>query len=110
MEDLRNQILQYILTRRVNTHGQGKMERVSQEFIQERFGLYTGSAEQIDALLDMLSEKLFDIILADLKVETHEYMLFGRDREKIKTYISQYIQYVKEQRALGSGSTQDREA
>lgn len=110
IENLRNQTLQHILTRRVNANGHGKMERVSQEFIQKKFGLYTGSAQQIDALLDMLSEKLFDIIITDLKVETHEYMLFGRDREKIKTYISHYIQYVREQRALGSDRTQDREA
>lgn len=43
IEKLKDKILQYILIRRVNTHGQagGKLDRLSQEFLKQKFGVYT---------------------------------------------------------------------
>jgi len=89
----REQIIERILQSRFFRNGKAgwKLQRVIEDKLIEQFGLITMDSEQNTFIIEYLKQSLSSLILDDLSTGGDKLYLSESDRQKIETYINEYM-------------------
>ena len=89
----REQIIERILQSRFFRNGKAgwKLQRVIEDKLIEQFGLITMDSGQNTFIIEYLKKALSSIILEDLSNGSDRLYLSDTDRQKIETYITEYM-------------------
>lgn len=92
----REEVIERMLQSRFFRNGKagGKLQRVIEDKLIERFGLITMDTEQNTFIIEYLKESLSSIILEDLSTGIDKIYFSKTDRQKIETYINEYMKNI----------------